>query len=350
MRPATRLASQLRAKIDVLKSPQRTCFLTNRVLPRAFLVPFKLAKTASKHNSVILLTPELLHSRWTERKSGKAMYVMCREEAVDMLQKKGSYKRLNASAVMPSYSTSVIKSQLARRIVQEATLLAERAKARPKPYDCPFRPLEKGEWENRGWEKDARKVVAVVKLSSSSTPTSKREEGRLFSEVSEGTVLMYDLGTYFEGVLVPPRKGAEGGEPEKGGALVEELRRALDECLELFARRKKREELGARMGLGVNDMKGLKVDVGKVGSEEGFVIYGDDESDGAVDTVPIQLALWRLRLWTVTNQRENHRTRMLSYYFVPPCLSVHLIGEIAKPRHSAAASYLGPRAGLRRIV
>ncbi|GAA5917084.1 hypothetical protein JCM5296_000015 [Sporobolomyces johnsonii] len=251
----------------MLSSPLRRCLLTQKVLPKDLMIQLKLTRlppAPPSSSARLVLTPSsVLHPRFSLATHGKGAWVSCWRDAVDTLSKKGSYKRLNSAAILPPTTTSKIHSQLARRLAQEAVMLAERAKSWPagNASQCPVRRLSRAQWaEDRGRlgqgsEEEGWEVQAVLDLAG----VNEGEGGRMSSLLplpGDRSIPLYRLSRFVDGILLPPPSSSSDSLAPSSSSpaesdpatstksdaarLLEELKASLDDMIALFDRRRRR--------------------------------------------------------------------------------------------------------------
>ncbi|GAA6009464.1 hypothetical protein JCM10207_003791 [Rhodosporidiobolus poonsookiae] len=248
------------SKTHILSSPLRRCLLTNKVLPRALMLRFELVRPPSlAHSSRLFLVPsDILHPRFTplEQSKGKGLWVTCWREAVETLAKKGSYKRLHGSAVLdPTAATQLVHSQLARRIVQEAEIYAERAKSWPSSADpilsaCPVERVDLDDLEARrgaGAGSD-RRLLAILDFSPPSSTDTSPPTTPLTSSVDDGTgvtVPRYHLSRFLGDIRLPPAPPSQDAPSPSStsskDSLLRSMRRSMNGIVKLWHRRLARQ-------------------------------------------------------------------------------------------------------------
>ncbi|BGP58627.1 hypothetical protein JCM8202v2_006296 [Rhodotorula sphaerocarpa] len=304
------------------------------------LVRFELARPRatsdadpkSKPKQHLMLEPSrVLHPRFDPavagqggQTTGKGMWVTCWSDAVAALAKKGSYKRLHSLATMadPALVCAQVHSQLARRVVQEAELLAERVKSWPAASnegpiasweDVPVRrftqeELQAGALESlQGAGKD--RIVAAFDLSLDAQ-VGTDGLGILAEEQGPGAsgrsapVPFYRLSPLFRSVLLPPstphpRISEDDVTPET--RLMHAIRASIDSAFALLARRFARDAAAAEAA--PEDAPGPSEAVApSQGDIFALVAPRHPETEGeqmrAKVVVPLAVALWRLTLWS----------------------------------------------------
>ncbi|GAA5967499.1 hypothetical protein JCM21900_000387 [Sporobolomyces salmonicolor] len=330
----------------MLSSPLRRCLLTQKVLPKDLMIQLKLTRLPPVPPSAsarLVLTPSgVLHPRFSLAMHGRGAWVSCWGDAVDTLSKKGSYKRLNSAAILPPTTTSKIHSQLARRLTQEAIMLAERAKSWPagNAVQCPLRRLSRAQWEEergrlkQGENEEGWELQAVLDLASE----SQGEAGGMSSLLplpDDRSIPLYRLSRFVDGVLLPPpsptdslsrsSSPAESDPKSDAARLLEELRDPLDDLIALFDRRRRRllpEMVAIPEGTDRNDEPLYLIYAPRLSFPSSRLpsapplpspsvpcpssssttpplppILAEQQAKMAQDVVHLLVALWRCRLW-----------------------------------------------------
>ncbi|GAA5872392.1 hypothetical protein JCM3774_004508 [Rhodotorula dairenensis] len=370
----------------MLASPLRRCLLTNKVLPSDMMVRFELTrpsgsaivaepaataaavrrnKVVDRSKQLVLEPSRVLHPRFDPAAAGhtrgKGLWVTCWSDAVQALAKKGSYKRLHPSATMlpPVPVAAQVHSQLARRVVQEIELVAERIKSWPAVASrsgpvtlradddggVPIRRVSKTELlqqqqqpaEGFGIGPDSR-ILAAIDLSPSEPGASTDEpictfvsvEGEPAAAAAAGGNLsrseraapffpLYRLSAFFRAVAsLPPDtlRSFRPRQPESPSAasssipeamLLAAAREPLEGMFALLARRAEREtkRTPGDGGAGSDDEAASPAQ-GRVRDGDGDIVLlvapkdprTPDERQRADVVVPLAVALRRLQLWT----------------------------------------------------
>lgn len=217
----------------------------------------------------------------------------------------------------PALVCAKVHSQLARRVVQEAELLAERVKSWPNGSkggpistwgDVPLRVLpHESDIANLEREKE-RRIVAILDLSPS-TPAADpespaKEPAADLDGFSSGIPPapppppIYRLSSFFQSAVLPPESLASfRPSPSDPTSSVEQqlltaTRAPLEGMLALLARRFEREDPSRATSGPPSE-----------GSDVFVLVAPRDPRTEAERTrarvvVPLAVALWRLKLWT----------------------------------------------------
>lgn len=124
--------------LRMLSTPIRRCSLSSRYLPSDFMVRLSVKRlpsprTGSKRPSYTLVPDGLHHPKFKGLDSRKGHYVVCRRAAMQEFDRRGTYRRiLSATTRLSSSLPEYIGHLLRLRILQELELLADRLQARPQ--------------------------------------------------------------------------------------------------------------------------------------------------------------------------------------------------------------------------
>ena len=210
----------------------------------------------------------------------------------------GSYKRISSAATMPPSASRRIHSQLARRIVQEAVMFAERVKSRPVISAsgglraCPVRRVEVADDGSlKVQEENGVKLLALLDLS-------RVEIDRATSASVETSAPTYQLARFFDAVKhppvpLPPTSNSSTTSPDD---LVNSLSSTMDDLISVFARRSTR-------GPGTK-FPPTPMDSAASATSPPPILYAicapfDSADEMAVqeDALPLLLSLYRISLW-----------------------------------------------------
>lgn len=301
------------------------------------VTPMSPARGKQQPANQLLLEPSrILHPRFDPavagqggQTTGKGLWVTCWSEAVEALARKGSYKRLHPSASMPAPALvcAQVESQLARRVVQEIELLAERIKSWPVASrggpissweDVPVQIVSRKDIHAGGIGRLGLglRVIAALDLalsesSAQSGPTcdfvpSTPDE---VANVEANAFPVYRLSRFFRSALLPPdslssfRPRPETPDQTSEAKLLAVAREPVETMLALLARRFQREggdatsavEAGGAEAAGSSNATGQGDMILLVAPRNPLT---EAEKTRAEVVVPLAVALRRLRLWT----------------------------------------------------
>ncbi|KAF8484548.1 hypothetical protein DFH94DRAFT_237157 [Russula ochroleuca] len=121
--------------LRMLSTPLRMCTLSRRYLPSDFMIRLSLKRlppqTGPKRSKYTLVPDGLQHPKFRGL-DHRGNYIVCRRAALQELDERGSYRRVSSAIKLPSSLPDYIGHLLRLRILQELELLAERLQARPQ--------------------------------------------------------------------------------------------------------------------------------------------------------------------------------------------------------------------------
>ncbi|KAH8106093.1 hypothetical protein BXZ70DRAFT_904143 [Cristinia sonorae] len=122
--------------LRMLSTPLRNCVLTAQPLPKDFLVrlaPVKVTDSAGSQSKQYLIPSGLEHPRFRSRRATRGIYVVCRQDAIDRLARQpAGYKRIGRYIGLHSSLKKQVSHLLRLRVIQEVEMLADRVRCRPK--------------------------------------------------------------------------------------------------------------------------------------------------------------------------------------------------------------------------
>ncbi|KAI9513180.1 hypothetical protein F5148DRAFT_278646 [Russula earlei] len=320
--------------LRMLSTPLRRCAQSLRYLPSDFLIRLSVKRVpsalraGSKKGPTYTLVPDgLQHPKFKGLDSRRGHYVVCRRAALQEFEKRGNYRRIMPTAItLPSSLREHISHLLRLRILQELELLVERSQARPQgAEEAPL--LRRLTWREFSavragrhplQDQDAVAVLVVPPLnrdpvtktrpspSASPLPEPPMEER---PRTRDGDPLPMSTMCYtfspkdYEGlpdVITPMRVPLYNGValfPSKAqrAALHERL------CELLMVERRARWRQHGFVSTSESS-KPLRKDA----ASPAFLLRSGAETLLRADTVPLAIALWRLRMWEGDSwEREN---------------------------------------------
>ncbi|KAI0254922.1 hypothetical protein BJV78DRAFT_886364 [Lactifluus subvellereus] len=313
--------------LRMLSTPLRKCAQSSRYLPSDFLVRLSVKRlpsprTGSKRQTYTLVPDGLQHPKFKGLDSRRGHYVVCRRAAMQEFETRGIYRRLlSATIKLPSSLPDYISHLLRVRILQELELLAERLQARPQGAE-ESTLLRRLTWREFSairagkplLDQDAVAVLVVPPLNRD--PATKKRPAPSTSPLPEpppeqpATTYQRDPPPLsamchvlspkdyqgFPDVITPMRVPLYNGValfPSRAqrAALHERLCKLL--MLERRARWRQHgptstTELGNSQPI-AHRMTGA--------TSPAFLLRSGAETVLRADTVPLAIALWRLRMW-----------------------------------------------------
>ncbi|KAF8639837.1 hypothetical protein AX17_001092 [Amanita inopinata Kibby_2008] len=319
-------ASVNKDSVRMLSSPIRHCTITNRYYPSDFLIrlgPVKLPSVGCAASERTALIPDgLQHAKFTARRVGRAVHVLCSRDALKLVGERGQI--LTRGQVQHPHLSEHVAHLLRLRILQELELLAERLEqphALSNTKNGPssvLRRLTRHEWTNIRETgiipfKDAVAVLVVpppnkdpitkqrpdASMSASPLPDDIRGQkplppasllypsqdslGSLDAKEFPDLISHYQLPLY-NGLALFPNK---------------HQRAALHHLLlRIISAEKKRRELIRHTIAPVRDI--VKTKGRARGFEKGshaFLLSSDSSAIRCADAPATAIALWRLRMF-----------------------------------------------------
>ncbi|KAH8118611.1 hypothetical protein DFH11DRAFT_1568334 [Phellopilus nigrolimitatus] len=299
--------------LRMLSTPIRRCSMSNRHIPSDFLIRLTVLKSPPSHGVAAethIVPDGLLHPRFTNRMFGFGYYIVCWKDAVASMLDRGLYRKFAPNISAHSLFLTQIEHQLRLRVLQELDMLAARLLNEPRrsDNDVVLRRLTRSEWatvKDTGripWEGAA--FVLIVPPVNRDVQTGQRPQpdsgnSNLPSvdvqlETPSGKELpplphysAYDEQIEFlsDNHLPHSRVPLYNGLPlfpsrTQRAALHEKLCRVLD--LEKRDSQKKRKY-----------KKGLS----REEDSHAFVVFSSAHTVVRADSVPLAIALWRIRMW-----------------------------------------------------
>ncbi|KAG6837966.1 hypothetical protein H0H93_008360 [Arthromyces matolae] len=127
--------------LRMLSSPLRQCILTGRFFPNDFLIRLSIHTIPLSHyppgykpsattKPQTFLPDGLQHTKYTARKSGKAVYIPCTRFSITMLSDRSVKRRKAFGVLVHHYLGEQVAHLLRLRVLQEIELLVERLEGR----------------------------------------------------------------------------------------------------------------------------------------------------------------------------------------------------------------------------
>ncbi|KAH9843925.1 uncharacterized protein C8Q71DRAFT_800784 [Rhodofomes roseus] len=334
--------------LRMLSTPIRNTIIGNSSLPTAFLIRLSVKRVPSpQHRIIILVADTLEHPAFRKpTRPGKGVYVSCRKEAVKAMDEKGNHKRVHQNTRKNTALEEQVGHLLRVRILQELRVLVRHLKRRLEgATDAPLlRRLTRAEWKELKAsgtipQEDAVAVLVVPPVnknpatrtrpepSMSSLPppgagVPNEDGGRPRNPVS--TLMPTTTSDAFEdgklsNILPHARVPLYNGvalfpDPQQRAS----CHKSLTELLHVERQARRREaahsarQQGRSESASENAEPGSKDTARSRGDEKGshaFLLRSNAKTILRADTVPLTIALWRLRMWegqgwTLTGERR----------------------------------------------
>ncbi|KZT12834.1 uncharacterized protein LAESUDRAFT_808363 [Laetiporus sulphureus 93-53] len=329
--------------LRMLSTPLRQCFLTKRMLPSAFLLrfyPMRLPNLSFGKPAQLIVPDGLEHPDFKPRRAGAGYYIVLRNAALEQLSKKGGYKRLSNNVTMHSEFPRQISHLLRLRVLQEIHVLAERLRFRREgATEFPLiRRLTRAEYKQVRSTgiipyENAVAVLVVPPLNRDQL-TKKRPEPSMSSAPLDPPTVADSPPQYSR--PLPPlseflRTGPETFEDDDSlSSLIPQSKVPLYNGLSLFPSRNQRAALHSalcdllkiewqhRFQENAQKARAARVSIPHTGTprippderkrktpwphgddkgSHAFLLCSDEKTIMRADTVPLAIALWRIRIW-----------------------------------------------------
>ncbi|KAF8264944.1 hypothetical protein EI94DRAFT_1779442 [Lactarius quietus] len=309
--------------LRMLSTPIRKCSLSSKYLPSDFMVRLSVKRlpsprTGSKRPSYTLVPDGLQHPKFKGLDSRKGHYVVCRRAAMEEFDERKMYRRiLSAAMKLPSSLPEYIGHLLRLRIIQELELLAERLQARPQcAVEAPL--LRRLTWKEfsdirKGKPvQDANAVAILVVPPLNRDPaTKKRPESNaspLPEPISEQPAAFKRDPPPLSTMCHALSPGDYQGLPDvvtpmkvplyNGVSLFpsKTQRAALHEWLCKLLTIERRARWRQRRPAELENSQSVAHNPSGPASPA-FLLLSGAETVLRADTVPLAIALWRLRMW-----------------------------------------------------
>ncbi|KAI0638323.1 hypothetical protein C8Q77DRAFT_424888 [Trametes polyzona] len=317
--------------LRMLGSPLRQCFQTNWMLPRDLMIrmtPMVLPSEAPGRPKCTFLPSGLEHPAFSPFCGGRSGYLLCHKPVVDFVARKGTWQRFAPDGVQPTPMHSLVLEQIGHllrvRVIQELHLLRRRLlhRSRAAKDDGPplMRRLTRAEWAdvkatgvvpfknaiailvvpplNNDPETKTRPAPSMSPMPSISEstpmrptnampisvmyPTTKEEDAQIAACDLPDTVPSSRVPLY-NGVSLFPSRTQRAA---LHAALLEVLR------LERTARHRIRVAPS-----GGDPPRSSSRGKGDQKASHAILVCSDESTLLRGDTVPLAIALWRVRMW-----------------------------------------------------
>lgn len=123
--------------LRMMASPIRKCIVTDRYLPSDFLIrlgPMRLPQLTSdaRAPSSVLIPDGLQHTKFTSRRAGRAVYILCSRQAIEKMNDRGTnIKRVAHHMTQHPWLADHIAHLLRLRILQDLQIIVDQLQSRP---------------------------------------------------------------------------------------------------------------------------------------------------------------------------------------------------------------------------
>ncbi|KAI0775973.1 hypothetical protein BD413DRAFT_610674 [Trametes elegans] len=316
--------------LRILGSPLRECFQTGWLLPRELLIrmaPMLLPTAPHEKRKCAFLPDGLEHPSSRPVKGGQSHYLLCYSPVLDLVRERGGYKRFTPEGVglmtMHPLVTHQVGHLLRVRVLHELQLLARRLLHRrhlAKPDEPPLlRRLTRAEWKEIRTTgvvpfKNAVAVL-IVPPPNRSVETGTRPTPYVATTPNPDALRAGDLPKSLPlSVLHPTAEDEWWPEDEDLPGSVPPARVPLYNGVTLFPAPTQRAALHRALGEVLQAERTSRLVTNSAASEgaprsawtpakgdqkasHAILVCSDEKTLLRADTVPLAIALWRIRLW-----------------------------------------------------
>ncbi|KAG8961179.1 hypothetical protein FRC03_005685 [Tulasnella sp. 419] len=296
----------------MLTSPLRKCILTSQLTPSDFLIRLGLpkspesgsksrrnTKTKKKWDGVTAIPDGLEHPRFAPRNCSVAFYIPCWRGALDAVKEAGHQYR--SSIASSSTLSEQISLQLQRRVVQEAQLLSLRlvhAQEGSQLHPA-LRRLTRREWMHMANIGSTEEANPLAILTFESTTSSKN-----LSHAPSTPISLINKTRHEDSSSIPLYNTLQlFTSPAERLSFKQALNTILG--VEYKTRYKIRTSLQAPSPNIVRSNEADPLDR----ASHAYLLNGSQGTLNRIDTIPLAVALWRLKMWEHGTQLQTEQTR-----------------------------------------
>ncbi|TFK94664.1 hypothetical protein K466DRAFT_475881 [Polyporus arcularius HHB13444] len=323
--------------LRMLGSPLRRCLVSDFLLPRDMLIGMAPMRLPEQRDTAAFLPAGLSNPRSRDQIGGKIRYFLCWKPVVEHLQTTGGFKRWRTNSVselsMHSLIVAQIGHELRMRVLEELDILTQRLRRIQQPSSPPLlRWLTRAEWnviKSSGVVPFHNAVAILVVPPLNKDPETKDRPKRhdsheppedlLQAPTSSSQALplsvLYPVTTVGDyshvdalRILPPARVPLYNGVPlfpsrQQRAALRAALGRVL--AAEHYA--KQRAKLQSPVASKYGDQSELPGQLSKEDKKasHAVLVCSDENTLFRGDTVPLAIALWRLRMWEASEEDKD---------------------------------------------
>ncbi|RPD67022.1 hypothetical protein L227DRAFT_11615 [Lentinus tigrinus ALCF2SS1-6] len=326
--------------LRMLGSPLRKCLVSEYLLPRDLLIGMTPMLLPNERGKTAFLPAGISNPR--DQTGGKMRYILCWKSVVEHLKQTGIFKRWRTSSAseisMHALIVQQIGHELRMRVLLELDILEQRLRRVQQPSSPPLlRWLTRGEWNaiktNGMVPFDNAIAVLVVPPLNKDLNSKNRPKPHDSSEPPEDLLdpspsrpqslplsVLYPTTAKEDfckvdvlDLLPPARVPIYNGVPlfpsrKQRAALRAALGRVL--TAEHFAKRGLgQRSLRATEDSDQSDLSGQVVK-GDQKASHAVLVCSDERTIFRGDTVPLAIALWRLRMWEAS---EDDKDAMINW-------------------------------------
>ncbi|TCD66937.1 hypothetical protein EIP91_000715 [Steccherinum ochraceum] len=315
--------------LRMLGSPLRDCVITGCRYPTDFMIRMGVVQSSGPRGSKpkqYVIPSGFEHPKFSSHRTPRGFYMICRPDAVDRLaEQPGSYRRYSSHALLHGKMKEQISHLLRLRVIQELNLLADRVRCNPQGADTRpvLRRLTRAEFtqvRTTGHVPYPSAVALLIVPPLNKDPTTKIRPTPNYTRLpdseaahsiprrpSHSLASLYPTSTTgskinYAGTLVglpPPRVPLYNGVPlfpsrPQRAALHAALNGVLS--AERRSRFRQRPHVGEHLAA-TDDAEGQTAVEADRKASHAYLLCSDSETLARADSVPLAIALWRLRLW-----------------------------------------------------
>ncbi|KAI0092602.1 hypothetical protein BDY19DRAFT_925171 [Irpex rosettiformis] len=321
--------------LRMLASPMRQCIVTDLVQPADFMVrlaPMHVPVDRTGEKLTTFFPDGMEHPRYRGKRAGSACYVLCYKDAVEHIVQSRPHQKKFLDNVLPpgSLLTEHVGHVLRVRVIQELELLGERLRCRPVlsreiPVLRRLLRTELQQIKNEGVIPQEGAVAVLIVPPPNKDPSSKRRPEPSMSappNVPDDTkTRKYPVSELYSvkngqadtnttnslistsSAKVPLYHGASLFPlPAQRAAFY----RALKDVVHIEARARSSQFRPDNDGNRFKSHKPLDLEERK--NSHAYVLYSTAQSLERADSVPLAIALWRLRMWEGGGWDDDHNS------------------------------------------
>ncbi|KAI0722834.1 hypothetical protein C8Q76DRAFT_855190 [Earliella scabrosa] len=325
--------------LRMLGSPLRKCFMTELLLPRELLVGMTPMLLPGERNKSAFLPSRVEHPAFRRSRGGRTRYLLCWKSVFEYVRNTGSFRRWKPDThlEMPMHALIVqqVGHSLRARVLQELQILTRQLRRKLQPRSPPLvRRLTRAEWngiKSSGVVPYENAVAVLVVPPVNKDPATKERPGPNMTSMPTPEDLEPSLPrsqSYPLSVLYPTSESESESEPDLDPLhLLPSARVPVYNGVPLFPSRTQRaalhlaltQVLSAERTAKVSQIEGTPEDTERAGGDQkashAFLVCSDENTVLRGDTVPLAIALWRLRMWEAS---EGDRDTSVHWITNPP--------------------------------
>ncbi|KAH9938535.1 uncharacterized protein B0H18DRAFT_1112679 [Fomitopsis serialis] len=301
--------------LRMLSTPLRVSAVGERHLPTAFLIRLSAKRVPGPHKAIVNVVPDTLeHPAYRHQRPGSGVYIPCRGDAIRAMKEKSVERLLHHSARVQSGLEEQISHLLRVRVLQELRILVQRLRRKPwGATDAPLlRRLTRTEWKELQAsgtipQEDAAAVLVVPPVNRNPATNARPEPSMSSLPLPSAEAPSKDRRPQLPVSTLMPTTTSGAFEDDELSVILPQSKVPLYNGVALFpspqqraACHKSLTELQGHPNAASEETR-LPEASGRVrGDEKGshaFLLRSNAKTLLRADTVPLAVALWRLRMW-----------------------------------------------------